>query len=115
MTREDIIRMAREAGFDVHGDTVFVFAEAVTVELMRFAELVAAAEREKLNKKIAALEADVDHFFKLSGQYLERANKAEEAVALERQRCAKVRDDYAMPDGTSEVALALAAAIRGTK
>lgn len=65
-------------------------------KLERFAELVAAAEREKLSKKIAALEADVDHFFKLSGQYLERANNAEEAVALERERCAKLCEEIEM-------------------
>lgn len=88
-----VLRLARQAGFQFHSG--FLNGETRSLplclsELEYFYHLVAAAEREKLNKKIAALEADVDHFFKLSGQYLERANKAEEAVALERERCAKV-------------------------
>lgn len=41
MTRDDIIRMAREASFT--GSTVL----ALDVELKKFAALVAAAEREK--------------------------------------------------------------------
>jgi hypothetical protein len=49
MTRDDIIRMAREAGMlavsfnRTSGDTEF---SAYTLELERFAALVAAAERE---------------------------------------------------------------------
>jgi hypothetical protein len=40
MTREDIIRMAREAGLFVHKE--------VQPELERFAALVAAAQRERI-------------------------------------------------------------------
>lgn len=40
MNREDIIRMAREAGFRVNT------TESLLVELERFADLVASAERE---------------------------------------------------------------------
>ena len=47
MTREDIIRMAREAGFELtknqHGNIQF---RCFSRELERFAALVAAAERE---------------------------------------------------------------------
>lgn len=53
MTKDDIIRMAREAGFVVDGDT-WIHAGAVLIDgrksidkhLQRFAALVAAAERE---------------------------------------------------------------------
>jgi hypothetical protein len=44
MTREDIIRMAREAGFHWH------YVEGKVEELERFAALVAAEEREACAK-----------------------------------------------------------------
>ena len=50
MTREDVIRMAREAGFLIGGVQEFVFAPSslhFTGELSAFATLVAAAEREE--------------------------------------------------------------------
>jgi len=51
MNREDIIRMAREAGL---GDTgvrgAFIFFQSGTNGLERFATLVAAAEREACAK-----------------------------------------------------------------
>ena len=49
MDREDIIRMAREAGFDDPHAVVHAYCELkLTNHLERFAALVAAAEREKL-------------------------------------------------------------------
>lgn len=47
MTREDVIRMAREAGFT---DASFCRWSAYTDDLERFAALVAAAEREACAK-----------------------------------------------------------------
>jgi len=49
MTRDDIIRLAREAGFDVndHGEWV---GDKDGKCLDRFAALIAAAEREKVAK-----------------------------------------------------------------
>jgi len=50
MNRDDIIRMAREAGFirvmQVYEDGSEIVTVAPIEELTRFAELVAAAERE---------------------------------------------------------------------
>jgi hypothetical protein len=46
MTPEDIIRMAREAGFETKRDMVLVAACEITPTLARFAAFVAAAERE---------------------------------------------------------------------
>ena len=46
MDREDIIRMAREAGFEVYGTDVWITDGWWLEELERFAALVAAAERE---------------------------------------------------------------------
>jgi F420-dependent methylenetetrahydromethanopterin dehydrogenase len=52
MNLEDIIRMARETGFDVNFDIRAVSVEGVFInkELERFAALVAAAEREACAK-----------------------------------------------------------------
>ena len=83
MTRDEVLCALQSLGIEPIDDEVLD-------DFTHVAELAAAAEQERLNKKIAALEADVDHFFKLSGQYLERANKAEEAIAAERERCAEV-------------------------
>ena len=46
MTRDDIIRMAREAGFGGGGFVMPTHAGHITHELERFAALVASAERE---------------------------------------------------------------------
>jgi len=49
MTREEIIRMAREAGFEIGSVTNAIYAPtSCETELERFAALVAAAEREKI-------------------------------------------------------------------
>ena len=57
MTRDDIIRMAKEAGFEEgYGDHLFPPGDyreeviPVTDEIIRFAALVAAAEREACAK-----------------------------------------------------------------
>ena len=49
MTRDDIIRMAREAGIDAEKDTLCRY-EGWVEPLTRFAELVADAEREACAK-----------------------------------------------------------------
>jgi len=46
MNRDDIIRMAREAGFAIQGDMYGEDNEISRIEC--FAKLVAAAEREKI-------------------------------------------------------------------
>ena len=46
MTREDIIQMAREAGFEADPDNVWITDGYWFEELARFAALVAAAERK---------------------------------------------------------------------
>ena len=58
MTREDIIRMAREAGLIGTGGAANemerLYREAILDALPRFAALVAAAEREACAKEIEA-------------------------------------------------------------
>ena len=54
MTKDDIIRMAREAGFEkvvaIHPDGAKTVTVAPVPELLAFANLVAAAEREECAK-----------------------------------------------------------------
>lgn len=57
MNREDIIRMAREAGLGDTGVRVdFIFFQSGIGGLERFAALVAAAEREAKDELLAALQ-----------------------------------------------------------
>jgi hypothetical protein len=52
MTRDDIIRMAREAEFECYPTEIYVGEYECTGELERFAKLVAAAEREAIAQMI---------------------------------------------------------------
>jgi hypothetical protein len=52
MNREDIFRMAQEAGFDYSGVELSWESVICTEELERFAALVASAEREACEKII---------------------------------------------------------------
>lgn len=65
MNREDIIRMARDAGFGVllpsgdGGGEIYAAADVYTDEMERFAALVAAAEREACARVCDALASPV--------------------------------------------------------
>ena len=68
MTREDIIRMAKEAGFDAllpseeilgRGGIYTGSDDEISDELERFASLVAAAERESIAAWVASQRNDV--------------------------------------------------------
>jgi len=57
MNREDIVKLALEAGFLKHADALYTnhrFGDCIG-ELERFAALVAASERERICKQIAQL------------------------------------------------------------
>ena len=56
MDREEIIRMAREAGFQVYGTDVWITDGWWLEELERFAALVAAHEREACAKVCDAVQ-----------------------------------------------------------
>ena len=55
MNREDIIRMAQEAGFGGGGFVMPTHAGHITHELERFAALVASAEREACANAMAQI------------------------------------------------------------
>ena len=83
MTRDDIIRLAREAGF------VGWLAETpfVTASFERFAALVAAAERERMDlNAIHSCHAECQNPFCV---------RVREAVAHEREACAKLCEEIA--------------------
>jgi hypothetical protein len=76
MNRDDIIKMAREAGFnwpEIHTTTV-------EERLERFAALVRADERERIIAQNAPVIEKINEHIKA----------LEEAVAAEREQCAKV-------------------------
>jgi hypothetical protein len=90
MNREDIIRMAREAGFIINDDN------PVTWSLERFAALVAAAERNKLAQWMVDLSYATGHgdttedlLDELDWQITESWSKVVMAsVEAEREACA---------------------------
>ena len=63
MNKEDIIRMAREAGFEVYETDVWITDGWWLEELERFAALVAAVEREACAKVCEILEAEDESFY----------------------------------------------------
>ena len=91
MTREDIIRIAEECGIPE-----FENNESQAENIMRFAALVASAEREQLtDAAMKAAEKSVDV-----------------AIALEREACAKLCEDldaWNMDDPASTAAKAIRA------
>lgn len=110
MTREDIIAMARKSGFLIDGVQEFVFAPSsfhFTDELTAFAALVAAAERKRFawtqehwteyERNIAA--AERERIITANAPEIEKVNahiKAlEDAVAAEREACAKKTEEFA--------------------
>ena len=93
MNREDVIRMAREAGFKVdwqHADV----AEIKAKRYEYFAALVAAAEREKLAAWMIERGYATGH-----GDSTEDLLKELEWQIAEREReeCAKVCEDIPLP------------------
>ena len=94
MNREEIIRMAREAGFGGFLEPNWDLRE----ELERFAALVAAAEREKLAAWMMAQGYATGHGDTVEDLLKELEWQIEERIKNEREACAKVceelRDDW---------------------
>ena len=113
MTREEIISLARAAGFQVRNNTIRTMHSngswvGINEELERFAELVAAAERKALAHEFS--EAATKTLESLAATTLMPSPPmptvisnldaiAAAVVAAEREACAKVCEDFA--DGTS--------------
>ena len=102
MNREQIIRMAREAGCKPfrspeHWDDVQVFATPDVLE--RFASLVAAAEREKVAAWIMQCGCATGHGDTIEDLLVELEWQVRES---EREACAKVLFDSAERDDLSD-------------
>ena len=98
MTKDDIIRMARKAGSFIE-----LVKEKDIQWLIRFAELVAEAEAERIKMHSAPVISQVnDHFRRL-----------ENAVLEEREACAKVCE-YADAEGHDLESAAALIRARGT-
>ena len=95
MNREDIIRMARQAG-----SLIEAVQEKDLQWLERFAALVASAERERIKQ------ANAPEIERINAHIKE----LEDAVKAEREACAKVCADWS--DYTKGIAPTLAEAIR---
>jgi hypothetical protein len=98
MNREEIIRMAREAGFRVdwqHADV----AEIKAKRYEYFAALVAAAEREKVARWHIGSGYATGHGDTIEDLLVELEWQVRES---EREACAKVLFDYAERDDLSD-------------
>jgi hypothetical protein len=100
MDREDIIRMAREAGLD---PDLWNYTDAFE----RFAALVAAAEREKVARWHIGSGYTTGHGDTIEDLLVELEWQVRES---EREACAKVVEDYC--GAWDDKGYALAAAIR---
>lgn len=113
MKREDIIRMAREAGFDLDGMANMLYTvRGNYAQLEHFASLVAAAEREKLAQWMIQRSYATGHGDTTEDLLCELAWQADErialAVAAEREACAQLADDPGEPIG-QKIAVAIRA------
>ena len=113
MTKEDIIRMAREAGFEVYGTDVWITDGWWLEELERFAALVADAEREKLAAWMIQRGYATGHGDTIKDLLKEIEWQIDERIRNEREACAKVCDVLAVhPEYASDITKVAAQAIR---
>ena len=87
MTKEDIIRMAREAGFDQTGLASFM---EFTARIERFAALVVEHEIYQIGQGRITLTGHLKHLLD---------HVMEVAAQREREACAKLCEDADEPDG----------------
>ncbi len=91
MNRDDIIRLAREAGFNVE-QGFLLRVTGIDEDLERFAALVAAAECERNDAYIKSLHESVSW---QAERVIACLKALEKAVLAEREACAKVCDEHA--------------------
>ena len=112
MDREEIIRMAREAGFKVdwqHADV----AEIKAKRYEYFAALVAKHEREKVAQWMTRQGYATGHGDNIEDLLKEFEWQIEERIRNEREACAKVCDVLAVhPEYASDITKVAAQAIR---
>ena len=107
MDREDIIKLAREAGLAYGSD------EKPLGSVTRFAALVAAAERNKLAAWMMSQGYATGHGDTVEDLLKELEWQIEERIRNEREACAKVCDVLAVhPEYASDITKVAAQAIR---
>jgi hypothetical protein len=90
MTRDEIVRLARECGFGTLMDHPIM-----TESMIRLGFLVAAAERKSMDlNAIHSCHAQCQNPFCV---------RVREAVAHEREACAKLCEDIPLPKGAAEL------------
>ena len=110
MDREDIIKLARGAGFEVYGTDVWITDGWWLEELERFAALVADAKREKLAAWMMRQGYATGHGYTIEDLLRELEWQI---VEREREACAKVCDVLAVhPEYASDITKVAAQAIR---
>ena len=111
MDREEIICMAREAGFDAHDMSADFTCNLIDIE--RFAALVTATERNKLAAWMIERGYATGHGDSTEGLLKELEWQIEERIGNEREVCAKVCDVLAVhPEYASDITKVAAQAIR---
>ena len=100
MTRDDVIRTAREAGLHLYVNDLTEEPYALIVE--RFAALVAAAERKRIISANAPEIERINEYIKV----------LEDAFAAEREACAVIADSM---DALQDGAIGQAIRARGEK
>ena len=110
MNREQIIRMAREAGLPY----IYQTGEVANLRLVeRFAALVAAAERNKLAAWMIERGYATGHGDSIEKLLEELEWQIEERISNEREACAKMCDVLAVhPEYASDITKVAAQAIR---
>jgi hypothetical protein len=114
---EDIIRMAREAGFYVnHAGMAFVNGCYINDEMERFFALAAAAQREKLAHWMRNMGYATGHGDTIEDLLDHLGTQIAEGLEAEREACAKVAEatvcDIHLPTGVRIYGSKAAAAIR---
>ena len=113
MKPDDIIKMAREAGFEINSLGWTYTQGFLSEHLERFAALVAAAEREKLAAWMIERGYATGHGDSIEKLLEELEWQIEERIKNEREACAKVCDVLAVhPEYASDITKVAAQAIR---
>ena len=111
MDREEVIKLAQEAGFDPHDMSDDFTCNLVDIE--RFATLIVATEREKLAAWMIERGYATGHGDSIEKLLEELEWQIEESVRNEREACAKVCDVLAVhPEYASDITKVAAQAIR---
>ncbi len=93
MTRDDIIRLAREAGLLPHPENIVYQDPMFEGRIKTFAALVAAAERERNDAYIKSLHESVSW---QAERVIACLKALEKAVLAEREACAELIEDMAV-------------------